>query len=471
MRKDSFNFENCLFNLNCIDQYNENEIEDKVKIFEEEIKKTLNIKLYNDNFIERIEMKKNINSIKYNISYISNTRYSTFQEKVYQIKSLDFINQENLESLNDIDDYLSEEYPNLMNDDYNEKDKDNFKEIIDKLQQLIPENYDGHIEEIAKHIISILNNKKKFNLYKNSYAQNFFDAFYKQINNSKINNELLMETKIISYSFRLLYYLFYIDSLCLDINKINQLKSKIKEKNKILDFKYKDYEEKFNDYFRLIFDKIKQVQSKITKKINANKFISTKSRKLIQNFIQKEKVYENCYELLNQTSKKLDSLKKEFLNENILIISDILDNSDRFEKLFDGILSKFQIRSYYKTTTKKYTLAGILASIGIIMSFIPFLDVVGAPLFGLGELLFIYSDYLVIDDYFNDIRKSIENYKKFYINELKNIKEHFKMELNGLEEYSEEEIEYLKKRDFDSKFNILIRKIQNYDGNPRCVIF
>ena len=106
------------------------------------------------------------------------------------------------------------------------------------------------------------------------------------------------------------------------------------------------------------------------------------------------------------------------------------------------------------------------------MSFIPFIDVVSIPIFGLGELLFMYnSDYLVIDDYFNDIRKSIENYKKLYINELKNIKEHFKMELNGLEEYSEEEIEYLKKRDFDSKFNILIRNIQNYDGNPRCIIF
>jgi hypothetical protein len=46
-RKDSFDFRNCLFNLNCIDQFKKEDIENVKNIFEKEIKNILNIKLYN----------------------------------------------------------------------------------------------------------------------------------------------------------------------------------------------------------------------------------------------------------------------------------------------------------------------------------------------------------------------------------------------------------------------------------------
>ena len=81
-RKDSFDFRNCLFNLNCIDQFKPEQIKNVKNIFEKEIKNILNIKLYNCNFIERLQMKENISSKQFNISCISNTNYALYQELI-----------------------------------------------------------------------------------------------------------------------------------------------------------------------------------------------------------------------------------------------------------------------------------------------------------------------------------------------------------------------------------------------------
>ena len=61
-------------------------------------------------------MREIISSIKINISYISNVNYKKYQNKIYQIESLEFIENEDLTTLDDIIDYLEEEYSNIIND-------------------------------------------------------------------------------------------------------------------------------------------------------------------------------------------------------------------------------------------------------------------------------------------------------------------------------------------------------------------
>ena len=485
-RKDSFDFRNCLFNLNSIDQFKNEQIENVKNIFEKEIKKILNINLYNCNFIERLQMKENISSKQFNISYISNTTYALYKEKINEIESLDFIENENLESLDDIDSYLKDEFLNLINKNENEKDKDNKKEdqkkkIVDKLKQLMKVNNDEEekikkINEISNNIISILNNKEELQIYKESYASFFFNEFYKQINFAKKNNDILLKKKTSSFYFRLLYYLFYIDSLCLDINKINQLKIKINEKVLLIESKFKEYDNKVNSYLEDLLEKIKQIHTDINEKINKNgpkiinKIIATTSREEIKQLIKKEKVEDKIHELVDKFRIQLDLLKNEFLKYNLLIISDLLDNSEKFEKLFAGFLLKFQIESYYKKTSKKNTLAAALFVGGLIISFIPILEIFGAIISGVGELLFFYNpDSFKADDYFNDAIKSIKDYKNKYIKQLRNIKDQFIHELHYLENYSKEEIEYLKNRDFHSNFNHLIEIIDNSDYEFDCI--
>ena len=55
-------------------------------------------------------MKENILSFKFNISYISNENYRKYQNQIYQIESLEFVKENNLNSLNDIHNYLVDEY-------------------------------------------------------------------------------------------------------------------------------------------------------------------------------------------------------------------------------------------------------------------------------------------------------------------------------------------------------------------------
>ena len=343
------------------------------------------------------------------------------------------------------------------------------KEIVDKLKNLKKNYNNGSINEISNNITSILNNKKELQIYKESYASSFFNEFVKQINSSKKNNEILMKKKTSSYCFQLLYYLFYIDSLCEDINKIDQLKFRINEKIQLLENKFKEYDIKVNSEFENLIENIKQIQSNINNKIHENKLInkiiSLKSREEIKQFLKKEKVENKIHELVKKLCTQLDSLKNEFLKDNLSIITDVLDNSEKFENLLSGLITKFKIESYYKKTSKKNTLAGALFIGGIIITTIPVLEVVGPIIAVIGELLFLFynPDSLKVDDYFNDAIKSIQDYKKKYIKELKNISEHLINDLHNLEAYSKEEFEYLKNRNFHFEFNHLIEIIDDYD--------
>jgi len=70
---EPFNFDNCLFNLNFIDQIEEDSINKNVSEFQKSIIKNLNNKIYTGDFIQKLAIKSQIlSSNNINVSFISN---------------------------------------------------------------------------------------------------------------------------------------------------------------------------------------------------------------------------------------------------------------------------------------------------------------------------------------------------------------------------------------------------------------
>ena len=456
-RKDSFDFRDCLFHLNNIDVDEENK-DKNIDIFEKEIKKNCISKLYNGNFLERIQMKEIIPSLKFNISYISNTKYEMYQKNVDKIESLDFINnEEGLDSLQEISEFLEDEYPICENESQGgcfNFENNKINEIIDKIKKLIKEenNDDGLLKKIAIHILSILKNKKSFKEYQSSYYDSFSNEFIKQLKFSEENNKYLKQIKFISYFLMIFYYLFYLDSLCLDKNKLNHFHNKITERKKLIETIYKKRDNDIKKKFEEVLKDIKIIEIDITNKFPINLF-SVKSDDVIKNFIKKEKIEKIIYETIkNKLTNKLDSLMEEFIKENLSIISSILE-TNQFYNLFTNLALNFQIEDF-KTNLSKMKLYFFLSFLGLAV------PNVGGILLFLSWNAFGYyaSNRIRLADYFKDIRNNLDVYQKNYEKKIKNIKEKFIAELDNLQSVSQKEIEYLIKRNFHSNFSRLTTK-------------
>ena len=454
-RKDSFDFRDCLFHLNNIDSCgdNQDEIIKRKSSFETEIKKNLNINLYNGNFLERIHMREIIPSLKFNISYISNTLYEAYQKKVHKIESLEFIEiEDDLNSLQAISDYLKDEYP--IKEDENENHDKNLNieknKIKNKLNELNIEINDGLLKEIAIHILTILNKKKSFfKEYKISYYDSFLNEFNKQIKNSEENNKLVKYSKFISYYLRIFYYLFYIDSLCLDTNKINLFHNRINESKELLKKIYEKRDRQIDNKFRELLEKISSIQSTITTKFQPNRFsFKVKSEEEIKNFIKKENVEIILSELINNLTKILDSLIKEFVKENLSIISDLLETNE-FENLLINVAIKFQIPNFKTHWFKNLVGTSLILTIFPIAIF----GVIGITIYNIARY-----NRSRLDDYFNDIRIDLDKYKNDYKKKIKIIKNKFIEKLDNLKAISLKEIEYLNERNFHDNFSNLMNK-------------
>ena len=415
--------------------------------------------MYNGNFLERIQMKEIIPSLKFNISYISNTKYEMYQKNVDKIESLDFIkNEEDLDSLQEISEFLEEEYPKRKYESQGgcfNFENNKINEIIDKIKKLIKEenNDDGLLKEIAIHILSILKNKKSFKEYQSSYYDSFSNEFIKQIKFSEENNKYLKQMKFISYFLRIFYYLFYLDSLCLDKNKLNHFHNKITECKKLIEAIYKKRDNDIKKKFEEVLKDIKIIEIDITNKFQQNLFSSKiKSDNEIRNFIKKEKVEKIIYETIkNKLTNKLDSLMEEFIKENLSIISSILE-TNQFYNLFTNLALNFQIEDF-KTNLSKMKLYFFLSIFELFVPNVGFLLFLSSNAFR-----YFASNRIRLADYFKDIRNNLDVYQKNYEKKIKNIKEKFIAELDNLQSVSKKEIEYLIKRNFHSNFSRLTTK-------------
>ena len=237
-RVDGFNFKNCLFHLNYIDEIEEDSIPEKIKEFKDLIMKTINEKIYTGTFVEKMALKDNIlASDDINVSYISNTFYEQYQENVEKIQSLKFITNDNLKNI--YEDFILEEYDESQIEELiskNSLEKKYNKELQEKIlliKQKSSDNNDAYVLKIAKFLIIFEKYKNiLIKKYESSKAEFFFQQFNNQIKLAKENNNINLNNKICYYITTLLFNLSYYNELCLDEEKIIYYKDKIKIKKK-----------------------------------------------------------------------------------------------------------------------------------------------------------------------------------------------------------------------------------------------
>ena len=376
-------------------------------------------------------MKENISSFKFNISYISNENYRKYQNQIYQIESLEFVKENNLESLNDIHNYLEDEYNNLINYNISNIENEKINKILEKINnlELNDKNNNNELKEkIAKFILFILNNKYEIKLFKNSYAKTFFDEFKKEINSAKINNKKLMEYKIIIHFVKLLFRLFYIDSLCSDENKIKIFNKNIEEKMKQLEEILINFNEKTDSIFNEKINYFNKIKEDIKKKNFFTKEI-------------KEHLREKIKEIVNNLEIILDSLKKDFCDDCQIIISDILydDNSTKILNLISNIINRFDLINF---DNEKASYLSLIEKVWGIISHVLYF-------------------FIRVGRYFNEINEYFQQLKKNYKDNLKIIKEKYKSELENFKEISINEINKLKNKNFQNNFLNLINSLNN----------
>jgi hypothetical protein len=247
------------------------------------------------------------------------------------------------------------------------------------------------------------------------------------------------------------YYLFYLDSLCLDKNKLNHFHNKITERKKLIETIYKKRDNDIKKKFEEVLKDINKIEIDITNKFPINLF-SVKSDDEIKNFIKKEKIEKIIYETIkNKLTNKLDSLMEEFIKENLSIISSILE-TNQFYNLFTNLALNFQIEDF-KTNLSKMKLYFFLSIFELFVPPVGFLLFLSSNAFN-----YFASNRLRLADYFKDIRNNLDVCQKNYEKKIKNIKEKFIAELDNLQSVSKKEIEYLIKRNFHSNFSRLTTK-------------
>ena len=239
-KNETFDFNNCLFNLNYIDKVHRNEIEKTVREFKKILQNILVKKTYTGDLIEKLKIKQNISDIdKINVSYFSNIKYQLYQQEIDNInnlKILDNIEYDNDNGIEDLLNYLEEEYEGFV---INEKINEN--KINEKIGQIIhyknivrTNDNQKIIEKIGKLLISIVENKKQLPKYKISYASSFFTKVREQLNYSNENHKKIKIKKSLEYIISFLFKLYYIDHLCKNpylINKTSSVNLRIKKIN------------------------------------------------------------------------------------------------------------------------------------------------------------------------------------------------------------------------------------------------
>ena len=162
-RMDGFDFKNCLFHLNFIDEIQDNLIPQKTKEFKEMIKKKINDKIYIGNFVEKMALNDNIlSSDDINLSYLSNKFYEIYQKNVQEIQFLEFINDDKLKDI--YENYILEEYDEdgrlekMISREY--FDKKELEEKMQLIRQKSSDNDEIYILKIAKFLIIFDKHKK-----------------------------------------------------------------------------------------------------------------------------------------------------------------------------------------------------------------------------------------------------------------------------------------------------------------------
>ena len=446
----SFNFNNCLFNINYIDLLKKNEIDDLVKRFKEVIYNIINGNIYKGNLIEKIKLKSKIKeSQNINISYFSNKKYNSFLKNISDIKNLKFLEDSNNKNLDDIYSELKEDYEQIpiLNNIDQKKISEKINEILKKMKINNNDisNHDSlQLKKIAILILSILENKEQLKSYKLSYADIFFKEFIEQIIVSDKNNRQFIIQKSLSFIIFTLFKLYYIDNLCMnkDILKENLKKiDKIKEK---IEKECQNYIDIINNNFSYILEeKINDMEKDINRIANLRGFLSKQG---IMKIIEENKIIDNINYIIEE--QKIGWLEQinNFGEFCISQCSNIIE--DKNYKIISGILL-LNFEEDYKDKffqNSSSPLFNNFTSKKILKIYI------GTIFFFVSIPILFYEKYKSnakkISDIFNEIKELFEKMKKKIIFEYEKQRNNFLNKLNDIEQITSKEIDFLKKMIF-----------------------
>jgi len=476
-RNDSFNFENCLFNLNWIDEIQSDLLDNKIKEFKETITKNVNTKIYTGNFLYKMIMKeKLLSSRDINVSYFSNLFYKNYLDNAYEIESLNFI--KGRDSWKIIYDDLTDEYENLEDlileiSDANYSNEIN-KKIYDlKKKSIIPKD-EVNIKKIAKFLISFEKNKKKLiKSYESSKANIFFEKFSSQMNSSIENNQKNIFKKFNNYLINLFFQLFFLNELCLNEGKIDEFKNNIERKKMIIEKEYSQITEIIKNKFlnkEKILDEYKEnIISLITNKEKLD-------REQIYEIIKKSGIENKITSLMKYLDNEIKKIEIDFYFFCIKEIADLLKDLDSFQNILDNISLSFRVQSgngiFYASSiigglllASSYGASIATTSFGLSLGAIG----VGYSLFGL-IIALPFAGYEIyqrnksndkkVADYFDDIKRKMNNIKDKYIKGIADKKKEFILNLEKSKDISDKEILFLKQNNYIEKFKKFINLLK-----------
>ena len=468
-RNDNFDFKTCLFNLNYIDEIEDDLIEGKIIKFKEKITGLLNNRIYIGNFRQRLNIKEKILSCDdIKVSYFSNKYYKQYQENIDNIKKLKFINKENspqeiYEEL--IDDY--EDFQKFLSDKINQDELNNKINIIK--QKLLISNDNEYIIKIAKIIICILNNKKQIARYKISKADIFFKNFNNQIISSQNNNSENIYKKFIIYFILLLFKLYYINDLCLNEERIEEYKTNIEIKKQIIENEYNDIKKiittKFSNKLKII-DKYKDYVISLIS--NNNKLSKEEIIDKIKSMGIENKINEQMKKLDNEIKK----IQIDFYYFCLKKITELLNDLDSFQEVLDIISYNYSQKQGKEGIIISSISGGVFFTSTMGLAIATTADAIALSTFGimtggiaffLGITITFIQYYQInkknskkIEDYFDKVKIHINTIEKKYIKSLETQKKKFLFELENSKNISLYEIRYLKKINFPEKLKNLI---------------
>ena len=457
-KNNTFYFNNCLFNLNYIDELNNNEIEKNVEDFKKILKKILVKKIYTCNIIDRLKLKQSIKDIdKINVSYFSNIIYQKYQLEIFNVNNLKILDiEEYKNNLEDLYEYLKEEYEEFDNNDKIDENK-----LNEKIKQI--KNYINHtnnnetIEKLGKLLISIVENKKRLPKYKNSYASSFLENFKKQLVYSYENNMQIKIKKSLDYIINFLFKLSYINNLCKNPEKIKEASS-INIRKNIINNKYNKLIKNIEKKFLNLSEDINRLEKDINIKCN-NKNISLIQ---IKNIMDENNINDSLNYLVNVKKNEINDIFSYFSKfcsnqfSKVLegklpkVVDDIILNFEaKFQNYYSGL--RLSLLSFYNKNTLYYFSLFLLG-------FVPLLNILTAISFGIYERF--KSNELKINDLFKPIRDDVGNFKKESISQFENYKNNFISKLENLQEFSEKEIKFLINNTFIEKYKGFIENIK-----------
>ena len=336
-KNESFDFNNCLFNLNYIDKFKSKEIDYKIKDFKDIIQKKIINNIYKGNFVEKLKLKEKIKSAdNLHISYFSNQRYEKYKKNILYINEMEFLNNINNISLKDVYEDLKVNYNEIELETHIDDGKINQRnnEILNKIGNNLPDEEKSYIEKISKLVLSIIEQKKELKIYKTSYADIFFKKLREQIYYSYNNNNKLILMKISSFLFNIILKLYYIDKLCLKPDLMKLAQDNIEEKKQIIIQKYNEFIKKVENEFDGIIEHLKEMKKTIIiiKNVDAYKII------------REYKLDDIIDNLLNNVINEINEMNSFYYEFCFNQISELFESESNFIKILQFIVNVGEVQ-------------------------------------------------------------------------------------------------------------------------------